>query len=239
MAERTTERTLLQQEVATGMQGVADHATAHERLLDEPSTGMRPLSSAEALLHLFKGNIGPGILALPLHFSRTGVVSGALVMAAIGLQGVYGMVMLVITQQHVARRLAPQQQPLSEPLTLGKIAGAALGPRGECAIEAFVAANQLGVCSVYIALLGQTVAKLTALSQRVAALIAFAPCAALALIPRLTALWPLSLFGSAVMLTALVASVAAAAQTFSAAPLAPRPPPSAAALFALTSDDVD
>ena len=49
--------------------------TGEQALLEpteERPSAPRPLSLPESFLHLIKGNTGPGVLALPLHFARTG-----------------------------------------------------------------------------------------------------------------------------------------------------------------------
>ena len=56
----------------------------------EPSTA-RPLRPAEVIVHLLKANIGPGVLALPMHFAALGPAAGCAPLAAVASQGIFGM----------------------------------------------------------------------------------------------------------------------------------------------------
>ena len=69
-------------------------------LLPERQSSRTPnLGTWGTVVHLFKGNIGPGILALPLHFSQVGPMAGLFVTVAVVLQGIYGMVLLLRVQR--------------------------------------------------------------------------------------------------------------------------------------------
>jgi len=64
----------------------------------------KTISPSEAVVHLMKGNLGPGVLALPLQFVRVGAPLGLAVLAVVGMQGVYCMWLIVVTQHAVQRQ---------------------------------------------------------------------------------------------------------------------------------------
>uniref|UniRef100_A0A0G4HD08 Amino acid transporter transmembrane domain-containing protein n=1 Tax=Chromera velia CCMP2878 TaxID=1169474 RepID=A0A0G4HD08_9ALVE len=63
----------------------------------------RPLALWEAALHLIKGNLGPGLIAMPLQFAIVGPGVGLCVLALVALQGLFCMWLLVKTQQRAMK----------------------------------------------------------------------------------------------------------------------------------------
>ena len=149
----------------------------------EPSTA-RPLRPAEVVVHLLKANIGPGVLALPMHFAALGPAAGCATLAAVASQGIFGMWLLVRTQQQQQRR-----QQLSEHatgceqrlLSFADLGELAYGRAGRLAVQLNVCALQLGVCAVFLGLVGDNLTAVLPLSRAAAVLVAYGACAALCL----------------------------------------------------------
>ena len=57
----------------------------------------------EAVLHLVKGNLGPGLFAMPLQFALVGPFVGLITLSVVSMQGLYCMWLLVHTQQRANR----------------------------------------------------------------------------------------------------------------------------------------
>ena len=222
-----------------------------EQALLEPTEGRppapRPLSLPESFLHLIKGNIGPGVLALPLHFARTGPLLATGVTAVVVAQGMYGMRLLLHVQEIVVSRRTTVTDRSNHPCdatpggdaddaapSFEDVGAEVYGVAGRRAVQLTVLALQLGVCAAHLSLVATNVRAAAdgALDHRTALLVSYGCCSCLALLPRLTHLWPLSLFGSAAMMVALGSALAAAILQIvhpDAAPPAPPAPPPAPA----------
>ncbi|EOD26005.1 hypothetical protein EMIHUDRAFT_237285 [Emiliania huxleyi CCMP1516] len=154
----------------------------------------RNITPAEAVVHLMKGNLGPGVLALPLQFVRVGPSIGLCILAVVGVQGVYCMWLIVATQ-HAAhfrgRASGTRRVPSTKALSFEDLGWLAFGTPGRCVVQA------------------------------AAVTLAYLACAALSLLPSLADLWEgqatsaallqvLSAFGTAAMFFALGSASTAA-----------------------------
>ena len=229
----------------------------------------RALTPTETVLHLVKGNVGPGILALPYHFARAGPFRAAVVTACVVLQGVLGMRMLVRVQGMAAARGVTRDQldgssnsdggvgvtcagsrvtrggngvtcggsgvsgcgsgsggaasaastGRAAPLTFEQVGEVCFGRVGRRGLILSVLTLQLGVCAVFIGLIGANLeAALSSVfalqaTRPEALLLAFIPCALLSQLRDISDLWPLSLFGNLSMVTALFSTAIAAVIT--------------------------
>ena len=179
----------------------------------------RTISTAEAALHLMKGNLGPGVLALPAQFAIVGPKWGVGILLVVAVQGVYCMWLLSVTQKRASECVAADRAQLVAGtvfLTFDDLGQLAFGCWGRILVKACVLAMQLGICSVFLSLVSENLSTaledvgiyLTNRYQSIA--LAFAPCALLSLLPDLSSLWPLSAFGTFAMLFALASAVIAA-----------------------------
>ena len=152
--------------------------------------------------------MGPGVLALPLSFALSGPATGALVLALVAAQGLYCMWLIAKVRLRVGECTAETRTYAFE--DLGDLAFGKLGRR---AIQACVLAEQLGVCSVFISLVGENIqaAANGALHRWEAVFFAYLPCLGLALLPDLSSLWPLSGFGVLAMLLATWSAIGVSA----------------------------
>ena len=245
------------------------------------SSAPRALTPTETVLHLVKGNVGPGILALPYHFARAGPFRAAVVTACVVTQGVLGMRMLVRVQGMAAARGVTRDQldgssnsdggdgvtcagscvtragngvtcggsgvsgcgsggatsaastGRAAPLTFEQVGEVCFGRVGRRGVILSVLTLQLGVCAVFIGLIGANLeAALSSVfdlhvTRPEALLLAFIPCALLSQLRDISELWPLSLFGNLSMVTALFSTAIAAVITLGdpAAAFVTPPPP--------------
>ena len=171
----------------------------------EPPSTARPLRPAEVVVHLLKANIGPGVLALPMHFAALGPAAGCATLAAVASQGIFGMWLLVRTQQQQQRRQQRAHATGCEQrlLSFADLGELAYGRAGRLAVQLNVCALQLGVCAVFLGLVGDNLTAVLPLSRAAAVLVAYGACAALCLLPELSSLSPFSAFGTAVMVASL------------------------------------
>lgn len=114
-----------------------------------PTRASEPRSSRSAkdkitvlavIVHLLKGNIGPGAMSLPSGFSKTGIYAAPVYFIIVALVSTYNMDLLL----YCKRIVSP-----TRPMSFGEVAGKILGPRGKLLIDVFLVGTQLGICCVY------------------------------------------------------------------------------------------
>ncbi|PNF20534.1 Proton-coupled amino acid transporter-like protein CG1139 [Cryptotermes secundus] len=113
-----------------------------------------PTTNTETLIHLLKGSLGTGILAMPNAFFKAGLIVGFVGTILIGSLCTYCIHVLVRSQYQMCRQL--RVPILSYPRTLEL--AMKQGPRvlrgfstyAGTAVNAFLIVYQLGICCVYI-----------------------------------------------------------------------------------------
>ncbi|KAG2760344.1 hypothetical protein PC129_g12829 [Phytophthora cactorum] len=98
------------------------------------------ISLAAVVVHLLKGNIGPGAMSLPNGFSKTGIYAGPVLFVIVALVSVYNMALLLRCKQLVSPKA---------PMSFGDVGREILGPKGKLLIDVFLVGTQLGICCVY------------------------------------------------------------------------------------------
>ncbi|KUF87442.1 WRKY transcription factor 19 [Phytophthora nicotianae] len=98
------------------------------------------ISVAAVVVHLLKGNIGPGAMSLPNGFSKTGIYAGPVLFVVMALVSVYNMDLLLRCKQLVSPKA---------PMSFGDVGLHILGPKGKLLIDVFLVGTQLGICCVY------------------------------------------------------------------------------------------
>ncbi|KAG6961104.1 hypothetical protein JG688_00009276 [Phytophthora aleatoria] len=98
------------------------------------------ISLAAVVVHLLKGNIGPGAMSLPNGFSKTGIYAGPVLFVIVALVSVYNMDLLLRCKQLVSPKA---------PMSFGDVGREILGPKGKLLIDVFLVGTQLGICCVY------------------------------------------------------------------------------------------
>ena len=99
------------------------------RFATERSRWLVASADRQATVHLIRGNLGPGALALPAAFARAGWVASFLCMVAVFVQGVWAMLLI----SRLRRALGPRGAR-----SLGDIVRLSLGARAARAIDIIV-----------------------------------------------------------------------------------------------------
>mmetsp|Transcript_51585 Transcript_51585/g.57617 ORF Transcript_51585/g.57617 Transcript_51585/m.57617 type:complete len:824 (-) Transcript_51585:83-2554(-) len=68
------------------------------------------ISQFDAMMHLMKGNLGPGCLNLPHAFAVSGWLLGMVLFLVVALQGIYSMLLLVSCKQYIRSHLQQQRE---------------------------------------------------------------------------------------------------------------------------------
>ncbi|XP_014470140.1 PREDICTED: proton-coupled amino acid transporter 1-like isoform X2 [Dinoponera quadriceps] len=129
-------------------QNYADYDPYNYRMVEHPTT------NAETMLHLLKGSLGTGILAMPKAFYNAGYIIGLIATFIIGLFCTYCMRILVQSEYELCKRL--RVPSMSYPATAE--AALAEGPMWlrRCSrasvhiINGFLMIYQMGTCCVYV-----------------------------------------------------------------------------------------
>ncbi|XP_018372499.1 PREDICTED: proton-coupled amino acid transporter-like protein CG1139 isoform X1 [Trachymyrmex cornetzi] len=124
-----------------------------------------PTSNFETLVHLLKGSLGTGILAMPNAFYNSGLVVGVIATVIIGALCTYCLHVLVKAQYKLCKRLKVPilSYPLSMKYALEK------GPRcvkwfspyAPGLVDGFMITYQLGICCVYIVFVASNIKQVT------------------------------------------------------------------------------
>ncbi|XP_068627000.1 proton-coupled amino acid transporter-like protein CG1139 [Battus philenor] len=136
-------------------QEVEEYEPYDNRVVDHPTT------NTETLLHLLKGSLGTGILAMPHAFSKSGYAVGAIGTAVIGLLCTYCIHVLMDSCYALCKRrkvpsltyTAAAEAALSEGPDWCK----ACAPYAAHVVNAFLLIYQIGTCCVYVVFVSENI----------------------------------------------------------------------------------
>jgi len=131
--------------------------------------GTQQIGVRDAVTMMVRGNLGPGMLALPYAFGQAGWLAGAVVMVLTILQGMYSMQVLVTCERLLVADLAAKNDEdgtTPERLTLGQVVRLCLGHRGSQFIELVLFVAQAGVCCIYISMVTENLLQLVPAASR-------------------------------------------------------------------------
>ncbi|XP_049605931.1 proton-coupled amino acid transporter 1 isoform X2 [Syngnathus scovelli] len=117
-------------------------------------------SFCQTLIHLLKGNIGTGLLGLPLAVKNAGLVLGPLSLLCMGLIAVHCMRVLVDCSHHLSAKMNRQSLTYGEAVQYGMENVSWLRRHshwGKRIVNLFLIITQLGFCCVYFVFLSDNV----------------------------------------------------------------------------------
>ncbi|KAI5735576.1 hypothetical protein M8J77_020189 [Diaphorina citri] len=122
-------------------------------------------TNAETLIHLMKGSLGTGMLAMPIAFKNAGIIDGLIGCALISFIASYGMHQLLRMQHHVAKQMGV---PLIDYADAMKHAVEG-GPKGiswlskpaPYLVDFFLCSFQIGVCCIYVSFISNNLKQIS------------------------------------------------------------------------------
>lgn len=169
-----------------------------------------PTSNLDTLIHLLKGNIGTGILAMPDAFKNSGLYVGLFGTLLLGAICTHCMHMLVKCSHELCRRMQMPSLSFSE-VCFGAFETGPIGLRrysllARQTINIFLCITQLGFCCVYFVFVALNLKEVVAhyyadYPPRVYLLILLLPMIGINLLKNLKYLTPVSLFAAVLTIT--------------------------------------
>ncbi|CAN2387308.1 Proton-coupled amino acid transporter 1 [Pristimantis euphronides] len=140
--------------------GLISRSRSYERLGEHD--GNSSTTWFQTLIHLLKGNIGTGLLGLPLAVKNAGILLGPLSLVVMGIIAVHCMDLLVKCANHICQRYQRPYVDYGDAVMYGMESSPSLWLRehsawGRRTVGFFLILTQLGFCCVYFVFLAENV----------------------------------------------------------------------------------
>jgi len=183
-------------------------------LTPPPHSAGKTISFLEALIHFVKGNLGTGILAMPMAFHKAGLLVGAIALPLMAIICTHSMQMLVECADELKSRNGDFSISYSRVAETACLAGAKqfhkFAKPARIVINTFICITQIGFCCVFLVFVGdnlqQVVRDFTDVSwdSRVFMAIASVPLIFLNWIRNLKLLTPVSVISNLLQIFSIV-----------------------------------
>lgn len=183
------------------------HSEDHLELDDDTTATIPPaaassLTAFQAMIHLVKGNLGPGCLNLPHAFAQTGWGLSVGLFGLVAAQGIYSMYLLVYCKRALNNSGKPS-------MSFMDVSQASLGTTGSRLVELFLVILQGGVCCVFLSLISTNLVALTSIADAFAILLVTSLLLGIVLLRFIKDLTWLSATANAFMVTAIATATIA------------------------------
>ncbi|CAI8057910.1 Proton-coupled amino acid transporter 1 [Geodia barretti] len=119
-------------------------------------------SDLQTFIHLLKGNVGTGLLAMPLAVKNAGYILGPIGLLVLGIIATHCMLLLVKCSQRLSRRHNVDSLNYAEVMKfaiLERTSHPILGTIGLYGVNIFLTLTQFGFCAIYFVFIGDSLSR--------------------------------------------------------------------------------